>query len=139
MAREGAVGIGIVEREGVEFGAPVIRGVDAAAGLQPEYGLRRVAVGGEEGPECGGEGVVAAFALDADPVSCDDVIHERVYSSVVMMRSQYSSELSRCAITMMVNSLFSAERASIERFTSSSVRESSDEVASSKSSTSACL
>lgn len=55
------------------------------------------------------------------------------------MRSQYSSELSRWAMTTMVKSLLCCDSSAIERLIPSSVPLSSAEVASSKNKMLACL
>ena len=67
------------------------------------------------------------------------VIFRSHLSQISIIRSQYSSELDRCAMTTIVRALCSRESCSIAWLISCSVRSSSDDVASSKKSTSACL
>lgn len=78
-------------------------------------------------------------ALTGNRVDC--FILDDLYPllSSVMMRSQYSSELSRWAMTTMVKSLLCCDSSAIERLIPSSVPLSSAEVASSKNKMLACL
>lgn len=132
VAAETAVGVGIGEVEFVEF-AVAVRLADFAAGFDAQVG--RAFVCGGEGRQRRAERPCGEFLRDGDAYACYDVFHN--YSPIVMIRVQYSSELSRWAITTSVSPSSRAASSAIERLISSSVRLSSAEVASSKKSTSA--